>query len=118
MFDCRAELDGHVTRYRANRDLLIRTLATAGLTRFAPAEGAFYLYVEVSQLTSNSEAFCRRLLTETGVAVTPGLDFDPLHGGGWVRISFAGSTEDIAEAARRLTEWLPGLDRRGIQEQK
>ena len=118
VFDCRAELDGHVTRYRANRDLLIRTLATAGLTRFAPAEGAFYLYVEVSQLTSNSEAFCRRLLTETGVAVTPGLDFDPLHGGGWVRISFAGSTEDIAEAARRLTEWLPGLDRRGILEQK
>src|SRR6516165_5292974 len=114
VFDCRAELAGHVTRYRANRDLLIRTLATAGLTRFAPAEGAFYLYVEVSQLTSNSEAFCRRLLTETGVAVTPGLDFDPLHGGGWVRISFAGSTEDIAEAARRLTEWLPGLDRRGI----
>ncbi|MBV9376617.1 MAG: aminotransferase class I/II-fold pyridoxal phosphate-dependent enzyme [Alphaproteobacteria bacterium] len=109
VFDCRAELDGHVTRYRANRDLLIRTLSAAGLTRFAPAEGAFYLYVDISSRTSDSEAFCRRLLSETGVAVTPGLDFDPLHGGGWMRISFAGSTEDIAEAARRLKGWLPVL---------
>src|SRR5438105_10983189 len=107
VFGCRAELDGHVARYRANRDLLIRTLSAAGLTRFAPAEGAFYLYVDVSNLTRDSEGFCRRLLAETGVAVTPGLDFDPMHGGGWVRFSFAGSTEDVAEAGRRLMEWLP-----------
>jgi aspartate/methionine/tyrosine aminotransferase len=106
VFDCRAELDGHVARYRANRDLLIRTLSAAGLTRFAPAEGAFYLYVDISSLTRDSESFCRRLLAETGVAVTPGLDFDPIHGGGWVRFSFAGSTEDVAQARRRLMEWL------------
>jgi len=106
VFDCRAELDGHVARYRANRDLLIRTLSAAGLTRFAPAEGAFYLYVDISSLTRDSESFCRRLLAETGVAVTPGLDFDPIHGGGWVRFSFAGSTEDVAHAGRRLMEWL------------
>jgi aspartate/methionine/tyrosine aminotransferase len=107
VFGCRSELDGHVARYRVNRDLLVRTLNAAGLTRFAPAEGAFYLYVDVSGLTRDSEGFCRRLLAETGVAVTPGLDFDRLDGGGWVRLSFAGSTEDIAEAARRLTDWLP-----------
>jgi aspartate/methionine/tyrosine aminotransferase len=107
VFGCRAELDGHVARYRANRDLLVRTLSTAGLSRFAPAEGAFYLYVDISNLTRDSEGFCRRLLAETGVAVTPGLDFDPIHGGSWVRFSFAGSTEDVAEAGRRLTEWLP-----------
>jgi aspartate/methionine/tyrosine aminotransferase len=107
VFGCRPELDGHVARYRANRDLLIRTLSAAGLTRFAPAEGAFYLYVDISSLTRDSEGFCRRLLAETGVAVTPGLDFDPIHGGGWVRFSFAGSTEDVAEAGRRLMEWLP-----------
>jgi aspartate/methionine/tyrosine aminotransferase len=101
------ELDGHVARYRTNRDLLIRTLSTARLTRFAPAEGAFYLYVDISDLTRDSESFCRRLLAETGVAVTPGLDFDPINGGGWVRFSFAGSTEDVAEAARRLADWLP-----------
>jgi aspartate/methionine/tyrosine aminotransferase len=107
VFGCRAELDGHVARYRANRDLLIRTLSAAGLTRFAPAEGAFYLYVDISSLTRDSIDFCRRLLDETGVAITPGLDFDPLHGGGWVRLSFAGSTEDVTEAARRLADWLP-----------
>jgi aspartate/methionine/tyrosine aminotransferase len=107
VFGCRGELDGHVARYRLNRDLLIGALYTAGLTRFAPAEGAFYLYVDISKLSRDSAEFCRRLLAETGVAVTPGLDFDPIDGGGWVRLSFAGSTEDVAEAARRLEEWLP-----------
>jgi hypothetical protein len=65
-FGCRAELDAHVARYRANRDLLIATLTEAGLTRFAPAEGAFYLYVDVSALTRDSQGFCRRMLDETG----------------------------------------------------
>jgi aspartate/methionine/tyrosine aminotransferase len=106
-FGCRPELDGHVTRYRTNRDLLIRTLSATGLTRFAPAEGAFYLYVDISSLARDSEEFCRRLLAETGVAVTPGLDFDPIDGGGWVRFSFAGSAESVTEAARRLKDWLP-----------
>src|SRR5215469_3637281 len=107
VFDCRAELDSHVQRYRTNRDLLIQALEAAGLTRFAPAEGAFYLSVDVSTLTRDREEFSRRLLAETGIAVTPGLDFDPIHGRDWVRFSFAGPTEDIVEAARRLTEWLP-----------
>jgi aspartate/methionine/tyrosine aminotransferase len=107
VFGCRHELDSHVARYHTNRNLLISSLSAAGLTRFAPAEGAFYLYVDISSLSRDSEGFCRRLLADTGVAVTPGLDFDPIHGGGWVRFSFAGSTEDIAEAGRRLGEWLP-----------
>jgi aspartate/methionine/tyrosine aminotransferase len=106
VFGCRAELDAHVVRYRQNRDLLIGTLADAGLTRLAPAEGAFYLYVDISSLTRDSAEFCRRLLAETGVAVTPGLDFDPIDGGGWVRLSFAGATEDVTEAAHRLANWL------------
>jgi aspartate/methionine/tyrosine aminotransferase len=107
VFGCRPELDGHVTRYRTNRDLLIRMLSATGLTRFAPAEGAFYLYVDISTLTRDSEEFCRRLLAETGVAVTPGLDFDPIDGGGWARFSFAGSAESVTEAACRLKDWLP-----------
>jgi aspartate/methionine/tyrosine aminotransferase len=106
-FQCRDELDGHVARYRANRDLLIATLKKVGLSRFAPAEGAFYLYVDVSSLTRDSEAFCRKMLAEIGVAITPGRDFDPIHGGDWLRLSFAGSTEDIQEAAARLVAWLP-----------
>jgi aspartate/methionine/tyrosine aminotransferase len=107
VFGCRAALDGHVARYRTNRDLLSHTLKAAGLTRLAPAEGAFYLYVDISSLTRDSEGFCRRLLAETAVAVTPGLDFDPIDGGGWVRFSFAGPTKEVAEAARRLGNWLP-----------
>src|SRR5262249_50938024 len=106
-FGCRAELDGHVARYRANRDVLIAALKKAGLSRFAPAEGAFYLYVDVSPLTRDSGAFCRRMLAEIGVAVTPGRDFDPIHGDDWVRLSFAGSTGDIEEAAALLADWLP-----------
>jgi aspartate/methionine/tyrosine aminotransferase len=107
VFGCRAELDGHVARYRANRDLLTRALEAAGIGRFAPAEGAFYLYADISRLTRDSAEFCRRVLAETGVAMTPGLDFDPIRGGGWVRLSYAGSTRDVGEAARRLGEWLP-----------
>ena len=107
VFDCAAELDGHVARYRQNRDVLIATLRGAGLSRFAPAEGAFYLYADVSGLTRDSVDFCRRMLAETGVAATPGRDFDPLHGDQWLRLSFAGPTADIAEAASRLAAWLP-----------
>src|SRR5579862_432957 len=107
VFGCRAELDGHVARYRANRDVLVATLRQAGLSRFAPAEGAFYLYVDVSSVTQDRKSFCRRMLAETGVATTPGRDFDPTHGDNWLRLSFAGSTADIAEAASRLALWLP-----------
>jgi aspartate/methionine/tyrosine aminotransferase len=105
-FGCRDELDGNVARYRTNRDILIDALVTAGLRRFAPAEGAFYLYADVSALAPDSEHLCRRLLAETGVAITPGRDFDPLNGAGWVRLSFAGATQQVTEAARRLSDWL------------
>jgi len=107
VFGCRDELDAHVVRYRANRDLLIDTMRRAGLDRFAPADGAFYLYIDVADLTGDSQELCRRLLAETGVAVTPGRDFDPIHGDRWIRLSFAGSPPDIAEAAARLSDWLP-----------
>ncbi|HZU88677.1 MAG TPA: aminotransferase class I/II-fold pyridoxal phosphate-dependent enzyme [Stellaceae bacterium] len=107
VFDCRAELDRHVARYRDNRDLLLAALSAAGLRRFAPAEGAFYLYADISSLSRDSGAFCRRLLAETGVAVTPGRDFDPIRGDDWIRLSFAGDSAEIAEAARRLKAWLP-----------
>ena len=106
VFGCRTELDAHVGRYRLSRDLLIRALVDTGLSRFASAEGAFYLYVDISGLTRDSTDFCRRLLAETGVALTPGLDFDPIDGGSWVRLSFAGATEEVAEASRRLADWL------------
>jgi aspartate/methionine/tyrosine aminotransferase len=105
-FSCRPELDHHVVRYRANRDVLVDALTMAGLDRFAPADGAFYLYADVSARTHDSEVWCRRVLAETGVAITPGRDFDPMRGGNWVRFSFAGSTDAVTEGARRLADWL------------
>ena len=71
----------------------------------APADGAFYLYADVSHRCADSEAFCRRLLAETGIALTPGIDFDPGRGRRFVRISFAGATETITEAVARLETW-------------
>jgi aspartate/methionine/tyrosine aminotransferase len=105
VFDCKAELDANVARYRRNRDLLLSELPKAGFRQFAPPEGAFYLYADIGNLTNDSEAFCRRMLQETGVALTPGTDFDSGRGHRSLRISFAGSTEDMAEAARRLIAW-------------
>ena len=104
-FDCLDELDGRVARYARNRALLLEELPKAGLDRLAPAEGAFYLYADVSDRTDDSEAWCRRLLAETGVAITPGIDFDSERGRRFVRISFSGATNSIAEAARRLRAW-------------
>jgi len=103
---CRAELDGHVARYASNRELLLRELPKAGFARMASADGAFYLYADVTHLTNDSSAFCARMLAETGVAATPGIDFDPSRGNRYVRFSFAGRTEDMAEAAKRLIAWL------------
>jgi aspartate/methionine/tyrosine aminotransferase len=104
-FGARAELDANVARYAANRALLLEELPKAGFTRFAPADGAFYLYADVAHLTNDSPEFCRRMLREIGVACTPGIDFDPARGHASLRISFAGATETMAEAARRLKSW-------------
>ena len=104
-FECRDELDGHVQRYRRNRDLLLAGLPEAGFDRFAPAEGAFYLYCDVAHLTNDSRDFCKRLLAEAGVAATPGVDFDRARGAGTLRLSFAGSTAEMEEAVRRLKAW-------------
>jgi aspartate/methionine/tyrosine aminotransferase len=104
-FDCREELDGHVRRYRANRDLLMAGLPAVGLDRLAPAQGAFYLYADIAHLTNDSRDFCKRMLAEAGVATTPGVDFDRARGAGTLRISFAGSTNEMEEAVRRLKAW-------------
>lgn len=105
-FDCRDELDANVARYARNREILLSELPRAGLDRLAPCDGAFYIYADVRRFTDDAPAFCARMLREIGVATTPGLDFDPARGKGFVRFSFAGDTETMAEATRRLTAWL------------
>lgn len=102
-----AEVDAHVHRYRTNRDLLCSGLTALGIDRLAPADGAFYAYADVSHLTGDAMEFCQKLLADTGVAIAPGIDFDTVDGGRFVRMSFAGATDDIREALRRLGGWLP-----------
>jgi aspartate/methionine/tyrosine aminotransferase len=105
VFDCLDELEARVAAYRVNRDILLNELPGAGFPKLAPSDGAFYLYADVSDLTGNSPEFCARMLAETGVACTPGVDFDPLEGRRSLRFSYAGSAEHMAEAARRLKAW-------------
>ncbi len=101
-----AELDRRIERYRRNRAHLLAALPKVGLTRMAPADGAFYLYLDVAAFTDNSVELCRRLLHDTGVALTPGVDFDPARGHHFVRMSFAGAEADVAEACDRVCAWF------------
>lgn len=104
-FDGIDELEANRGVYEANRALLLQELPRAGFARIAPADGAFYLYCDVSDMTDDSAALCRRLLDEAGVALTPGIDFDTERGRRFIRFSYARSTPDMAEAARRLITW-------------
>ncbi|MEW5961921.1 MAG: aminotransferase class I/II-fold pyridoxal phosphate-dependent enzyme [Pseudomonadota bacterium] len=104
-FDALDELEANKRVYAANRALLLAELPRAGLTEIVPADGAFYLYCDVSAYTDDSLAFAQAMLEETGVAVTPGLDFDAARGHRFVRFSYSGTTADMAEAARRLQAW-------------
>lgn len=107
-FDCGEELDRNVARYAGNRAILLEGLPRIGFARFAPADGAFYLYADVRGFGLDSRELSRRLLAEAGVAVAPGLDFDRGRGGDYVRISFAGSERDMREALARLDRWVAG----------
>jgi aspartate/methionine/tyrosine aminotransferase len=111
-FDAYEELDANVARYRANRELLLERLPKIGLDRLAPADGAFYVYADVSRWTSDSLELGARLLTETGVAVAPGIDFDTVDGGRFIRMSFAGDTDEIATAVNILGDWLVAEEQR------
>ena len=101
-----AELDGHVARYAGNRRLLLDGLADLGITRLAPADGAFYAYADVGHLTEDSMAFAHELLAATGVAVAPGIDFDTVDGPRSIRFSFAGQARDVETGLERLAGFL------------
>jgi aspartate/methionine/tyrosine aminotransferase len=101
-----AEVDAHVARYAENRALLLDGLPRLGIDRLAPADGAFYVYADVSHLTDDSMSLCHRLLSDTGVATAPGIDFDTEDGGRFLRLSFAGAPAEVAESLTRLEAWL------------
>ncbi|GGK59365.1 pyridoxal phosphate-dependent aminotransferase [Nocardia camponoti] len=104
--EAKEELDGHVRRYARNRQLLLEGLPRLGITDLAPADGAFYAYADIAHLTDDARQWCADVLANTGVALAPGLDFDTVRGNHTVRFSFAGATDDIAEAIERLGEYL------------
>jgi aspartate/methionine/tyrosine aminotransferase len=101
-FDCHAELQENLARYRRSRAFLLEALPGVGFSRLSPAEGAFYLFADVADRTEDSVAFCQRMLTEAGVAMTPGVDFDAVRGRHFVRLSYCAPEADIVQAVARL----------------
>ncbi|SFI43159.1 pyridoxal phosphate-dependent aminotransferase [Jannaschia pohangensis] len=104
--DAEADLSANLSVYARNRALMLERLPGAGFDRIAPPDGAFYIYADVSHLTDDSVKFASEILEKAGVAVTPGLDFDPVRGGGTLRFSYARATADIAEGLDRLTAFM------------
>jgi aspartate/methionine/tyrosine aminotransferase len=105
-FDAYDELDDNVARYAANRARLLEQLPGIGLNKLAPADGAFYIYADVSEWTSDSLSWAARLLDEAGVAVAPGIDFDTVDGGKFIRMCFAGDGDEIIRGVEQLGAWL------------
>ncbi|TWE12487.1 aminotransferase class I/II-fold pyridoxal phosphate-dependent enzyme [Rudaeicoccus suwonensis] len=101
-----AQLQRHVERYAVNRQVLLDRLPALGITSFAPPDGAFYAYCDISHLTSDSVAWCADLLEATGVALAPGIDFDPVDGGRFVRLSFCGDTAALHEGLDRIQAYV------------
>ena len=107
-FDGIDELEAIKASYARNRAMLLEELPRAGLSSILPADGAFYLYADISRFTGDSEAFAKTMLKDIGVAVTPGIDFDPDRGRNYIRFCYAGAEAQMREAARRITGWLKG----------
>jgi aspartate/methionine/tyrosine aminotransferase len=108
-FDGREEMDAVKHGYEENRRILVEGLPKAGIDKFLPVDGAFYLYANVSHFTDDSLDFAKRMLEEAGVAATPGIDFDPRDGRHFIRFSYARSSADMREAVERLGNWLTRL---------
>jgi aspartate/methionine/tyrosine aminotransferase len=105
-FDAYDELDANVARYAANRELLLKALPAIGITKIAPPDGAFYIYADVSEWTDDAMSWSARLLAEAGVAVAPGVDFDVVDGGRYIRLCFAGDGDEIMRGVELLGDWL------------
>ena len=105
-FDGRAEMEGVKHGYEENRRILLAGLPRAGFEKILPVDGAFYLYADVSRFSDDSFDFAQRMLAQTHVAVTPGVDFDPLRGRHFIRFCYAGAAADMQEAVERIAAWL------------
>ena len=104
--DANEELQSNVEVYKKNREILLEELPKAGLKKFSPPDGAFYIYVDISEYSNDSLAFCKKVLDEANVAITPGIDFDQKRGNSTIRFSYARSTKDIIEGAKRIKDFM------------
>ena len=104
--DAKEELEQNINVYKKNREILLDELPKAGLKTFSPPDGAFYIYVDISEFSNDSLKFCKDVLEQAGVAITPGLDFDQKRGNSTIRFSYARSTEDIIEGIRRIKKFM------------
>jgi aspartate/methionine/tyrosine aminotransferase len=107
-FEGREEMQAVKHGYEENRRILTQGLPKAGLDKFLPVDGAFYLYADISRFSDDSLDFAKRMLNEAGVAATPGIDFDPVNGKHFLRFCYAGSADEMREAVARLGNWLKG----------
>jgi len=105
-FDGREEMEAVKHGYEENRRILTEGLPKAGLDKFLPVDGAFYLYADISRFSDDSLDFAKRMLNEADVAATPGIDFDPVNGRRFLRFCYAGSAAEMREAAERIGNWL------------
>jgi len=105
-FDGRAEMEAVKRGYEENRRILTNGLPKAGLDKFLPVDGAFYLYADISKFSNDSLDFAKCMLNEAHVAATPGIDFDPVNGHKFLRFCYAGSAADMREAVMRIGDWL------------
>jgi len=103
---CEDDLAHNLDIYRENRQIIMDGLLQIGFENFAPPDGAFYFYVDITKYSDDSLSFCNTILDEVGVAITPGIDFDPMRGNKTIRISYARSTEEIVEGMKRLGEFM------------
>jgi aspartate/methionine/tyrosine aminotransferase len=105
-FDGRDEMEAVKHGYEENRQILTEGLPKAGLNKFLPVDGAFYLYANIAKFSDDSLAFAKRMLEEAHVAATPGIDFDPVDGKHFLRFCYAGSAAEMHEAVERIGTWL------------
>ncbi len=104
-FDCTDELEANLQRYADNRKILLEGLPLAGIDQVAPADGAFYIWAQVDHLCDDSQELAQVWLNDLGIAVTPGIDFDPAQGHRFIRFSFAGSSQEARDTVDKLTHW-------------
>ena len=104
--DCGEEMEKNLAVYAENRRLMLAGLPQAGITQIAPPDGAFYIYADISKFGVDSRIFAAQVLADAGVAITPGLDFDPLRGAHTIRLSYAQSTDEIVEGLCRLKAFM------------